>query len=140
MAVIASLYGKIAYMPEKYIKYRQHGNNQVGTNKISHGFSKFEQVRDWFIEVKLGVFGTYVQNNDRFPKNMQALNQKAYEYFNGLKEKKYFNFKGWNVFHELYKNERLMYYIENFLIMNIPIIAKGLFHIRRFILKLRRKR
>lgn len=140
MAVIASLYGKIAYMPEKYIKYRQHGNNQVGTNKISHGFSKFEQVRDWFIEVKLGVFGTYAQNNDRFPKNMQALNQKAYEYFNGLKEKKYFNFKGWNVFHELYKNERLMYYIENFLIMNIPIIAKGLFHIRRFILKLRRKR
>ena len=35
-----SLKGKIAYIPEKYIKYRQHGNNQIGTNKISHGFKK----------------------------------------------------------------------------------------------------
>ena len=29
LGIMMSIYGKVAYMPEKYIKYRQHGNNQV---------------------------------------------------------------------------------------------------------------
>ncbi len=40
MGLIIALKGKLAYMPEAYIKYRQHGNNQVGTDKISHGFKR----------------------------------------------------------------------------------------------------
>ena len=36
IGLMVGIYGKLAYMPEKYIKYRQHGDNQVGTNKISH--------------------------------------------------------------------------------------------------------
>ena len=135
-----SLNGTLAYIPEKYIKYRQHGNNQIGTDKISHGFKKLEQVRELFINVKLGVFGTYMENNDRFPENIQKLNKKAYNYFTMIEKKKNFNFKNWNVFHELYKTEKFMYYIENFLIMNIPFLAKGLFKIRYFALKIRGKR
>ncbi len=61
IGIVIALNGKLAYMPEKYIKYRQHGNNQVGTNKISHNFQELEQVRELFINVKLGVFGTYVK-------------------------------------------------------------------------------
>ena len=140
IGIIMSTYGKLAYMPEKYIKYRQHGDNQVGTNKISHKFTKLKQVRELFINVKLGVFGTYVENNDRFPKEIQELNQKAYDYFNMVKDKKNFNFKNWNIFHELYKTETKMYYIENFIIMNLPLIGKGLFKIRHMALKIAGKR
>ena len=140
IGIIMSTYGKVAYMPEKYIKYRQHGDNQVGTNKISHKFTKLKQVRELFINVKLGVFGTYVENNDRFPKEIQELNQKAYDYFNMVKDKKNFNFKNWNIFHELYKTETKMYYIENFIIMNLPLIGKGLFKIRHMALKIAGKR
>ena len=140
LGIIMSIYGKVVYMPEKYIKYRQHGNNQVGTNKISHKFTKLTQVRELFINVKLGVFGTYVENNDRFPKEIQELNQKAFDYFNMLKDKKNFNFKGWKTFHELYKTETKIYYIENFIIMNLPLIGKGLFKIRHLVLKIMRKR
>ena len=140
IGIIMSTYGKLAYMPEKYIKYRQHGDNQVGTNKISHKFTKLTQVRELFINVKLGVFGTYVENNDRFPKEIQELNQKAYDYFNMVKDKKNFNFKNWNIFHELYKTETKMYYIENFIIMNLPLIGKGLFKIRHMALKIAGKR
>lgn len=140
IGIIMSTYGKIAYMPEKYIKYRQHGDNQVGTNKISHKFTKLTQVRELFINVKLGVFGTYVENNSRFPKEIQELNQKAYDYFNMVKDKKNFNFKNWNIFHELYKTETKIYYIENFIIMNLPLIGKGLFKIRHLLLKLVGKR
>ena len=64
IGLVVALNGKLAYMPEKYIKYRQHGNNQVGTDKISHGFKNIEQVRELFINVKLGVFGTYVNNKE----------------------------------------------------------------------------
>ena len=140
LGIMMSIYGKVAYMPEKYIKYRQHGNNQVGTDKISHKFTKLTQVRELFINVKLGVFGTYVENNDRFPKEIQELNQKAFDYFNMLKDKKNFNFKGWKIFHELYKTETKIYYIENFIIMNLPLIGKGLFKIRHLVLKIMRKR
>ena len=134
MALIVSLNkGKMVYMPEKYIKYRQHGNNQIGTDKISHKFTKLEQVRKLFIDVKLGVFGTYVENNDRFPKEIQNLNTDAYEYYKMLEKKKNFNFRGWGIFHKLYKSETFMYYIENFCIMNLPLLGRGVFKIRHII-------
>ncbi len=140
IGLIIALDGKMAYIPEKYIKYRQHGNNQVGTEKISHGFKKLEQVRELFINVKVGVFGTYVKNKEKFPKKLQNLNNQAYEYFKMIEKKKNFNFKKWRIFHELYKTETFMYYIENFLIMNMPLIAREMFKIRYAILKLLKKR
>ena len=138
--MVSVLNGKMVYIPEKYIKYRQHGNNQIGTDKISHKFTKLKQVRKLFIEVKLGVFGTYVKNNNRFPNKIQELNKKAYEYYKMLEKKKYFNFKGWGIFHKLYKNETIVYYMENFCIMNLPFIGNVLFKIRHMILKLLGKR
>lgn len=140
IGLILALNGKLAYMPEKYIKYRQHGDNQVGTEKISHGFKKLEQVRNLFINVKLGVFGTYVKNNNRFPEDLQKQNINALNYFKMLEKKKNFNFKDWNIFYNLYKTETFSYYIENFLIMNMPFIARGLFNIRYVILKLLKRR
>lgn len=140
MGLMMSIYGKNSYIEEKYIKYRQHGNNQVGTNKLSHKFTKMDDVRELFINVKLGVFETYVKNNDRFPKELQKLNTEAYEYFKMIENNKNFNFRKWNVFHELYKTEKFMYYMENFLIMNLPFFGRILFKIRHFILKLQGKR
>ncbi len=140
IGLIVALNGKLAYMPEKYIKYRQHGNNQVGTDKISHGFRKLEQVRELFINVKLGVFGTYVNNKEKFPKELQEQNEKALDYFRNIKNKKNFNFMGWNVFHKLYKTETPIYYLENFVIMNMPFIGKILFNIRYRVLKILKRR
>ena len=140
IGLIVGLYGKLAYMPEKYIKYRQHGDNQVGTNKISHGFTKISQARELFINVKLGVFGTYVENNNRFPKDIQKLNTEAYEYYKMIQNKKHFNFRKWSVFHKLYKTENFKYYIENFLIMNLPLLGSPIFKLRYMILKALKKR
>lgn len=140
LGIILSLNGKLAYMPGKYIKYRQHGNNQVGVDKISHKFKKLEDVRELFINVKLGVFNTYVENSKSFPEPIQELNLEALNYFKDIEKKKNVNFKNWKTFHRLYKTETLIYYIENFIIMNIPIIAKCLFKIRYTILKILKKR
>ena len=140
IGLVVALNGKLAYMPEKYIKYRQHGNNQVGTDKISHGFKNIEQVRELFINVKLGVFGTYVNNKEKFSKELQEQNEKALDYYNDIKDKKNFNFKGWKIFHELYKTETPIYYIENFIIMNMPFFGKILFKIRYGVLKILKRR
>lgn len=140
IGLMVALNGKLAYVPEKYIRYRQHGNNEVGTEKISHGFKKLKQVRDWFIDVKLGIFETYVKNNERFPEELQKLNNEAYKYFKMIEKKKNFNFRNWKTFHKLYKTEKFMYYIENFFIMNMTLIARGMFNIRYCVLKLMGKR
>lgn len=132
--------GKLAYIKEKLIKYRQHGENQIGTNKISHGFKKLEQVRKLFIDVKLGVFGTYVENNKKFPTEIQIINNEALNYFEMVSKKKNFNFRKWNVYHKLYKTETFKYYFLNFIIMNFPFIGKIMFKIRLFFLKLLNKR
>ena len=57
-----------------------------------------------------------------------------------VEQKKNFNFKNWNIYYELYKNEKPGYYILNFIIMNMPFIGKYFFKIRLWILKLMRKR
>lgn len=140
IGIITGIYGKVAYVEETYIKYRQHGNNQVGTDKISHKFTKFSDVRKLFLKIKIEIFQTFVDNNDRFPKEIQEKNTKALKYFKMLENKKYFNFKNWNIFYDLYKNETFKYYIENFMVFNMPLLSSGIFKVRHFILKIQGKR
>ena len=140
IGIITGIYGKVAYVEETYIKYRQHGNNQVGTDKISHKFTKFSDVRELFLKIKIEIFQTFVDNNDRFPKEIQEKNAKALKYFKMLENKKYFNFKNWNIFYDLYKNETFKYYIENFMVFNMPLLSSGIFKVRHFILKIQGKR
>ena len=132
IGLMVSIHGKVAYMDEKYIKYRQHGNNQVGTDKISEGMNNLEDIRKLFINVKLGVFKTYVENNERFPEKLRKMNIDIYEYFKMIENKKNFNFRKWNIFHKLYKTENLKYYFLNFIIMNFPWLGKKMFKIRIF--------
>ena len=140
MGLMVALNGKIGYIKETYIKYRQHGNNQVGIEKKSHKFKELEQVRNLFIEVKLGIFTAYVQNEDKFPEKLKKQNKKALEYYQMLKNKKNFNFRGWSIFYKLYKTETSMYFVENFAILNLPFLTKIIFSIRYQILKLLGKR
>lgn len=140
IGLMISLNGKIGYIHEKYIKYRQHGNNQVGIGKETYKCKKLDQVRNLFIEVKLGIFEAYVQNEDKFPENLRKQNKQVLNYYKSLKNKKNFNFKNWNLFYKLYKNETFIYFIENFIILNMPFFARILFTIRYKILKLLGKR
>ena len=75
--------------------------------------------------------------NDCTIQELQNLNIKAYDYFRIVENKKNLNFRKWHVFHELYKTESFIYYMENFLIINMPCIARILFNIRRKFLSVR---
>ena len=140
IGLVYALYGKVEYLDEQTIKYRQHGDNQVGTDKISHKFTKMEGVRNLFIDVKIQLFKTYVNHEDIFPDKLKSMNKKALHYYMDIQDKKIINLKNWSVFHMLYKNETVIYYLENFIIMNLPIVGRLLFQIRHFILKILGKR
>lgn len=125
IGLITSLNGKIVFLNEPTIKYRQHGNNQIGTNKRK--YESFDEMRNLFIEVKLDLFKTYLENNDKFPEELKKLNKNGNEYFERIKLKRNFNFRKWCVFHKLYKNEEFSYYMKNFVIMNMPFVGRMLF-------------
>lgn len=126
---------KVEYLEEPTSKYRQHEKNQIGIEKTSYKLKKFEDIRKLFIDVKLELFSTYVENIKIFDKETQKLNKKALEYYKKLEKVKYINLDNWYLFHKLYKNETSSYYILNFLILNFPIIGKIGFNLRRIIKK-----
>lgn len=140
IGLIISLDGKIGYIKDTYIKYRQHGNNQVGIKKITRKSKNLEDVRYLFIDVKLGIFTSYVENENKFPEKLKKQNRQALEYYKMIQNKNNFNFRGWNIFFELYKNETFLYFIENFIILNMPFVGRIAFSIRYKILKLLGKR
>jgi len=129
LGLIIALKGKVGYIEEPYILYRQHGKNQVGILKASKKFKKLEQVRNLSIDIKMGIFETYVRNEDIFPEELKKQNKEALEFFKMLKTKKNVNFKNWNIFYKLYKTETLYLFLKNFIVLNFPCVSKILFRI-----------
>ncbi len=120
---IVSLYGKVGYLKEPYIKYRQHGENQIGTQRATKKIKNTEELRDFLIEIKLGIFETYVQNENRIPENLRKQNEQALEYYKMLKNKKKVNFSKWGTFYKLYKQETFSFFMKNFILFNMPFLV-----------------
>lgn len=140
IGLILCLNGKVAYLKEPYIYYRQHGNNQVGVKKASHQCKKIEEIRKISLDVKLGIFETYIQKEEIFPESLRKQNKEAFAYLQMLKTKNNINFKGWSTFYKLFKTESLRQFILNFMVLNMPIMIKPIFLIRYQILRLLGKR
>lgn len=132
IALIISQNGRISYIEEPLIKYRQHKNNKVGSKKKSDEMKSLSEIRNLFITVKKEHFKVYIENEDKFEsESIKKLNRKSLEYFENLENVKNINFKNWFLFFKLYKYESFSYKMQNFVILNMPIIAKVLFKIKR---------
>lgn len=125
--LILSQKHKITYIEEPLIKYRQHKNNKVGSKKKTDELKSFEEIRSLFINVKKEHFTVFIKNEDKFiDEKIKKLNKEAIEYYEMLEKKKNINFRKWGLFIKLYKYEGFIYNLENFAILNLPIIAKFL--------------
>ena len=132
ISLIISQNGKISYVEEPLIKYRQHKNNKVGSKKKSDELKSIDEIRSLFIQVKKEHFKVFIENEDKFKsEEVKVLNRKALEYYEMLDTKKNINFKGWGLFIKLYKYEGLSYTLQNFAILNLPIIAKVLYKFKK---------
>lgn len=130
LGLVIALNGKVGYIEEPYILYRQHGKNQVGSKKASKTASKLEEVRNISINTRIGTFETYVMHEEMFDEKLRKQNKKALEYFKMLKNKKNFNFRQWGIFFRLYKYESFSQYIKNFMVLNLPWIVKIVFDLK----------
>ena len=127
ITLIVSQKSKIVSIKEPLIKYRQHKNNRIGSKKKTVELNSIDEIRNLFITVKKEHFKTFIENEDKFEnEKYRVLNKKALQYYEMLEKKKYINFKGWFLFFKLYKYENFMYNVKNFLILNMPVIAKVL--------------
>lgn len=132
ISLILSQNGKIDYIEEPLIKYRQHKNNKVGSKKKSNELRTIDEIRKLFIEVKKEHFKVFIENEEKFlSEDIKKLNKKSLEYYEMLETKNNFNFKGWGLFFKLYKYEGFSYKMQNFAILNLPAIARILFKFKR---------
>lgn len=136
ISLIASQNGKIEYIEESLIKYRQHKNNKVGSKKKSDTIESFKEMRDLFVDVKKQHFNVFIENENCFKDdNVKELNKKSLEYFERLDKTKFINVRDWGLFFKLYKYEEFNYKMQNFLILNIPCVASVLFKVKKMISK-----
>lgn len=136
ISLIASQNGKIEYIEESLIKYRQHKNNKIGSKKRSDTIESFKEMRDLFVEVKKQHFNVFIENENSFKdEEVKKLNRKSLEYFERLDKTKFINVKDWGLFFKLYKYEEFNYKMQNFLILNIPCVASVLFKVKKMISK-----
>lgn len=132
ISLVISQNGKIAYIEEPLIKYRQHKNNKVGSKKKSDELKSIDEIRGLFIQVKKEHFKVFIENENKFKsEKLKELNKKALKYYEMLEKKKNINFKGWILFFKLYRYEGLNYTLQNFAILNLPIIAKILYRFKK---------
>ena len=132
ISLILSQDGKISYIEEPLIKYRQHKNNKVGSKKKSDELKSIDEIRKLFIEVKKEHFKVFIENEDKFnSEDIRKLNRKALEYYEMLETKNNINFKGWGLFIRLYKYEKFGYNMQNFAILNFPILARLLYKLKK---------
>ena len=132
IALIISQSGKVGFLEEPTIKYRQHKNNRIGSKQKTESIKTLKEIRELFINVKKEHFSVFIENEDKFEKEeIKELNKKSLEYFESLEKHKYLNFKGWSLFRKLYKYENRKYRLENFLILNLPILVAPIFKIRK---------
>lgn len=135
-ALIISAKDKISYVEEPTIQYRQHKNNRVGSSRKSDQLENFEDLRNLFIKVKIEHFEVFKENIEKFKtKEISKHTNEALKYFENLKKVKYINLKNWNLFFKLYKYEEFSYTIQNFIILNMPILGKLAFKIKKMIRK-----
>lgn len=132
IALIVSQSGKVAYIEEPLIKYRQHKNNKIGSKKKSDELKNIEEIRELFIRVKKEHFTVFIENENKFKnEDVRVLNKKALEYYKMLENKKNINFRKWGLFFKLYKYEGFSYTMQNFVILNMPIVARVLYKFKK---------
>ena len=130
MVLMITQSGKISFLDEPTIKYRQHGNNQLGIYGMKTYIKNFDEYREKYINLKLSQFKIYVEYEKSFEKKeLIELSKKAIIYLEKIKNKKYFNFKYYKTFFNLYKTESVFMQIKTFVMLNLPIFGRILFHI-----------
>ena len=130
IALMIAQNGKLSFLDEPTIKYRQHGDNQLGIYGMKKYIKDFDEYREKYINLKLEQFKIYLNNEEKFEKKeLVELSKKALKYLEDIKNKKYINFKNYKKFFDLYNMEYLSMRLKTFMMLNMPILGRVLYRI-----------
>ncbi len=133
ISLVVSQRGKISYLNEATIKYRQHGDNTIGSKAYTKSLKNAKEIRNLFIDVKIQHFSIFCDNENVFIKNeIKELNKKSLLYYKKLEKNCYFNLRNIGNFMRLYKYEDLGYRIKNFMVLHTFIIFKFLYNFVKY--------
>ena len=125
MALMIGQNGKISFLDESTIKYRQHANNQVGIQGMKEKIKSAEEYRNKYIKLKLDQFKIFIENEDKFEnKEIPELSKRAIKYLEDIQDKNVINLKNYKTFFEIYNIEHTSMRIKTFIMLNIPALAK----------------
>lgn len=125
MALMIAQNGKIAFLDEPTIKYRQHAKNQLGIYGMKTYIESFDEYREKYINLKLEQFKIYVENKESFEKQeLVELSQKAINYLEDIKNKKQINLKNYKTFFDLYNMEYPAMRLKTFVMLNLPVLGR----------------
>ena len=128
MALMISQNGKLAFLDEPTIKYRQHKENQLGIYGMKTYINDFYEYREKYINLKLDQFKIYLENKDKFEKQeLVELSKRAITYFESIKQKKKINFRNYKTFFDLYNMEYPIMRLKTFVMLNLPFLGKATF-------------
>ena len=128
ISLIISQNGRIGYIDEPTVKYRQHKDNRIGSITVSEQMHTLDDVRNLFINVKIEHFKIFIENEKIFKSDLyKDLNKKAIVYYEKLKKTKNLSLSGLSLFFQLYKYESFDYKMKNFVILHFPIFARAYF-------------
>lgn len=128
IALIVAQTGKINYVEETTIKYRQHGNNSVGSKRRTDELTSAKDVHDLFVNVKIEHFQVFCNNEEFFENDKyKKLNKESLKYYKKLKNNYFINILNILNFIKLYKYEDFGYKIKNFIILHFYIMFRVMY-------------
>ena len=122
--------GKICFLDTVTVKYRQHGDNQIGVYQRPD--QSFDEYRDYYTGLRVSQFKIYVKNEARFEsEELRTLNRKAVLYFEKIRNKRLCNFRNYGIFFGVYKYEIPGRKLKRFMLLNFPVFGRFLFRLGR---------
>jgi len=117
LALIAGTIGKIGFINEPTIKYRQHESNLIGANSKKQ-FENFKEYKSYRIKLYYEQFYLYNKYIDKFDEKIKCRIKEGYEYFTYIKNRKKIDIKKEILLIKVYKKENILRKIKAFILFH----------------------
>lgn len=123
IGIVAGSYGEIGYIEKPLIKYRQHGNNQIGyvTTKTIYKFTR--GLRRHLITNHIQILEILQKRMDVLNKDLKPVVDDGINYLKSIQNIKFIVLKSKKPFKNLYKYEDDKYIKQFSLMYNYPLFA-----------------
>ena len=123
IGLVAGSEGDIGYIEKPLIRYRQHGNNQIGYVKHKTIYQFSRTLRRHMITNHIQILEVLQKREDALSPDLKPIVKEGIDYLKSILDTKFIVLKSRKPFKELYKYEDDTYIKQFNLMYNMPIFA-----------------